>query len=106
MLRADLGGTEMEAALASTFAISVRGQVEPAPAQPRWASALPDCVFDGDTINLFAQFAGQVQGEVRLYGRGADDGEQEIGMTATAWPPCVFALAAFDVAHESAAAAC
>jgi Ca-activated chloride channel family protein len=45
---------------------------------PGWTSVLPEAVFDGDTINLFAQFPGEVRGEVRLYGRDGDRPEQEI----------------------------
>lgn len=54
------------------------------PAQPAWASEMPEAVFDGDTVNLFAQFAGAVHGEVRLYGRDGDAPEREIACAVLA----------------------
>lgn len=54
------------------------------PAEPTWTCALPDAVFDGDTVNLFAQFAGEVQGELRLYGRDGDGAEREIACAVLA----------------------
>jgi Ca-activated chloride channel family protein len=54
------------------------------PAQPAWTCEVPAAVFDGDTVNLFAQFAGEVHGEIRLYGRDGDAPEQEIACAVVA----------------------
>ncbi|HEU4373440.1 MAG TPA: VIT domain-containing protein [Telluria sp.] len=54
------------------------------PAQPAWTCELPEAVFDGDTVNLFAQFAGAVHGEVQLFGRDGDAAEFEIARAALA----------------------
>ena len=51
----------------------------PAQSSAAWTSLLPDAVFDGDTVNLFALLAGDAQGgEVRLFGRDGDQPEQQI----------------------------
>ncbi|MBC7779668.1 MAG: VWA domain-containing protein [Proteobacteria bacterium] len=50
---------------------------------PVWASPLPECAFDGDTINVFGLFDTAVKGEVRLIAvRNADEGEDVIGCAA------------------------
>ncbi len=50
----------------------------PAAQCPAWTSPLPDAVFDGDTVNLFALGCAAMEGEVVLFGREDGGPEQEI----------------------------
>jgi Ca-activated chloride channel family protein len=51
----------------------------PASLTPLWSSPMPDAVFDGDTLNLYAQFPGALgDEEVRLYACDGDQVEREI----------------------------
>ncbi|WLI87686.1 VIT domain-containing protein [Massilia sp. R2A-15] len=49
-----------------------------------WTSALPEAVFDGDTVNLYAQLEGDAGGTVRLYGCDGDCPEREIACAVIA----------------------
>lgn len=74
------------------------------PAPPLWAGALPDAVFDGDSVNLFARFAGDVHGEVRLYGCDGDGCEREIACCALAVASAPSPTLARMAAHARTAA--
>ena len=51
----------------------------PEGSQPLWVSALPETVFDGDTVNVFAVFDQAPSGEVQLMARHADGSSFEMG---------------------------
>ncbi|MFM9915692.1 MAG: VWA domain-containing protein [Rhizobacter sp.] len=51
----------------------------PKGSQPLWVSALPESIFDGDTVNVFAVFDQAPSGEVQLMARNADGSSFEMG---------------------------
>lgn len=51
----------------------------PEGSQPLWVSALPESIFDGDTVNVFAVFDQTPSGDVQLMARHADGSRFEIG---------------------------
>lgn len=59
----------------------------------RWAS-LPDAVFSGDMVHVYAQMKGEAAGdELRLYGCDSEGAEHEIGVAAVTAAPDDGALA-------------
>ncbi len=51
----------------------------PEGSQPLWMSALPESIFDGDTVNVFAVFDQAPSGEVQLMARRIDGSSFEMG---------------------------
>jgi Ca-activated chloride channel family protein len=71
----------------------------------RWAS-LPDAVFSGDTVHVYALVEGEATGdELRLYGCDGEGAEHEIGVAAVTATPDDGALARMAIharLHEGA----
>ncbi len=53
----------------------------PEGASPLWVSALPESIFDGDTVNVFALFDQAPAGDMQLLARHADGSSSEFGAT-------------------------
>ncbi|MFN5746768.1 MAG: hypothetical protein ACK443_11900, partial [Methylococcaceae bacterium] len=100
-------GENVEPAIVRMFArlrspqVSDLAVVWPEGHTPLWSSTLPRSVFEGDTVNLYALFAGPPVGELQVQGRRGGASAFEV-LATTSFPT---AVAEDDTVSRMAAAA-
>lgn len=71
------------------------------PEVPEWQTALPEAVFAGDTVHVFAGFGKAVEGSVRLTAKGGQDVLASVSAGAEADVPRIAAARRMDTANDA-----
>lgn len=70
------------------------------PAAPAWQTALPETVFAGDTVHVFAGFGSSIAGTVKLVVNGGDDVDTPIAVATEVNLPRIAAAWRIETATE------
>jgi Ca-activated chloride channel family protein len=71
------------------------------PEVPEWQTALPEAVFAGDTVHVFAGFGKAIEGSVRLTAKGSQDVLAPVSAGAEADVPRIAAARRMDAATDA-----